>query len=350
MKKALTMRKIAEELGLSRVTVSSVINNKARKRNISQSTVERVQTYLKTRGYVPSRQARELRMGNRNTTGILHCGHIYSHLTEAFNKLVDHFSNCPQGVEIVVVRREHLLDGLRELVSRGIRKLIWIHTRRPDVEFEKSEEVLGVLSNVKTVIYNYRFDRGCWDQRLRGLGIYLVGANRNKAYQHLASLIKSLGHESVALCEYYESESMGVSDAEFNAAFKNAGLAVVSIDFPDVADYRSLIGGEFFARQIIQAIRKRSITAVCFLDDEVAADTMAELLKKGISIPGELSVTGFDGMRYTSALAVPLTTLKMPVEEMVDQTIRLMNKNSTSYEYCFELNLIERKSHGIRGK
>ena len=57
------MQAVADALGLHRRTVSAVVNGTARERRISAATVERVEQYLAAVGYVPSRQAQELREG-----------------------------------------------------------------------------------------------------------------------------------------------------------------------------------------------------------------------------------------------------------------------------------------------
>ena len=90
----LTMEQIARELNLSRVTVSSVINDRFRERGISETTALRVRDYLAKRGYVPSRSAVDLRTGVRSALGILYGGRLYSHLIEAFNELVGHIGGC----------------------------------------------------------------------------------------------------------------------------------------------------------------------------------------------------------------------------------------------------------------
>jgi DNA-binding LacI/PurR family transcriptional regulator len=53
----MTMKRIAAELGLSRLTVSMVVNNRAEEHRIPPQTIQRVQDYLKQKGYVPSRHA-----------------------------------------------------------------------------------------------------------------------------------------------------------------------------------------------------------------------------------------------------------------------------------------------------
>jgi DNA-binding LacI/PurR family transcriptional regulator len=91
---------------------------------------------------------------------------------------------------------------------------------------------------------------------------------------------------------------------------------------------------------------KQGVTAACFLDDEVAGFTMTEMMRQGIRIPGDISVTGFDGMPFAAALAVPLTTLSVPVRAMVDRVQHILRRDPARHRHCFPLTIVERASHG----
>ena len=134
MGKPITMKQVADNLGISVWTVSMVLNNRARRRGISVSTIKKVQAYMDEKGYVPSRQAVALKSGSRTNVGILHCGHLYSHLTEAFNLVSDHVNHHPESVEYQIVSRPQLSLGVQELLSRRVSKLVWIHTQHHGME------------------------------------------------------------------------------------------------------------------------------------------------------------------------------------------------------------------------
>ncbi|MCF8069430.1 MAG: LacI family transcriptional regulator [Desulfobacterales bacterium] len=344
--KKLTMQQLADELGLSRVTVSSVINGKGLQRNISQKTINRVKAYVKTRGFVPSQHARDLRLGSRAPVGIIHSGQLYSHLIEAFNLFNNYFSSQNLITEIVVVNRGNLVNGFKNLISRGINKLIWINTRDPGLELDSAEEILYLLKNVHSVIYQYIFDNGLWDRRLTESGIYLVGPNERKIHAELALFIKSLGHRNIIVCEYFESlECAGYGFAE---AFKKVGLNVLTLEQPTKDANRISSIGKFFAEKIVDAMRSDEITAACFYDDEIASECMHELLSMGVKIPEELSMTGYDNLKFTKYLSVPLTTVQMPVQEMVSKTVALIESKQDKQKHLFDLEIIKRKSHGFK--
>jgi DNA-binding LacI/PurR family transcriptional regulator len=82
------------------------------------------------------------------------------------------------------------------------------------------------------------------------------------------------------------------------------------------------------------------------LDDELAGFTMLELLARGVRIPADLTVTGVDGMPVAAFTPVPLTTLAVPVAGMVECAERMLADDRARRSRCFELELIERSSHG----
>ena len=127
MAKQVTMKQIASELGISRWTVSMILNNNAKRRGIASDTINRVQSYIKERGYVPSRQALDLRNGKKDSIGILYCGRLYSHLTEAFNRRVDQL-RAPLGSEDIGLHGDRLTaspgngldDGVCAVLARPV--------------------------------------------------------------------------------------------------------------------------------------------------------------------------------------------------------------------------------------
>lgn len=333
-----TMKDIARELRLSRVTVSSVVNGRAIERGLSPVTAKRVLDYLESRGYVPSRQAVSLRDGGGDAVGILHCDRLYSHLTEAFNRLTHALAGSPRHLQIMVVSRDNLLDGARELIARGASRILWIHTRPPEVECA-DRVILNYLGRVTTVVYNYHFGDPVFERELLGRGFYLVGVRRLTGDRVLGRFLSGLGHRRVV---FPDNEPR---DHARRRVFTRDGLEVFPLAHPDRAR-TPLAAGEFYAREILQAMRTRHVTAAVFHDDELAGHATVALQGLGVRIPRDLTVIGFDGLAIRAAFAVPLTTLGMPVAKMVERAKAILADPPTQHRHCLNLTLLEGKSHG----
>lgn len=341
-----TMQQIADELGVSRFTVSAVINGYAERRGISQATIKRVQAHVARTAFVPSLHARALKSGQRSSVGILHCGDLGRHLIKAFNLLTVRYHQAQGGVEIMMCRPQEVVTGLQELMARGIHQLIWIHGENPQVELFEHEHLLSLLSKVPAVLYNYHFTESDMDERLTRNGVYLVGVSRKKGYQKLAAFIKSLGHRDIYLPDVWAHEGItaGVLSRQFAQAFEAEGLTPHP-SLLERAPHDAVTQGLGLVEPLYQAWRSGKITAACFRDDTAAGVVIAGLREKGVSIPQQLTITSFDDHPLAPFFQVPLTTVRMPVVAMVERTVMILETQPRRYRHCLELELVQRRSH-----
>lgn len=342
MPQPLSMLQVARELDLSRLTVSSVVNGKARQRGISAGTAARVRQHLLRRGYVPSRPALGLRASTSDRVGILHSGRLYSHLTEAFNRLVDLYHASPQRLEIVVVPPAELVRGLQELLARRVAQVLWIHARPPADELA-DPRIFHYAQHVRMVVYNFRFERNDGADELVRKGFQLIGVDRWAGYRRLGRRLSRLGHTVVALPQTAAECAPGGLPEQ---GLREAGLKVVACGPAAEASAPLARSVQAMVAALARTMKKEGVTAACFHDDELAGLALAELMRRGIRIPQDLSVTGFDGLPLAAAFRVPLTSLRVPVSKMVEAARRLSAPAEKPGRHCFELEWVEGASHG----
>lgn len=335
-----TMEDVAKQLGLSRVTVSSVLNDKAKKRNISLATVKRVTEYVEKIGFVPRKFAKQLR-STETTAGILYSGMLYSHLVDAFNKFCHNEFGQHGHLELVITPHNNIVNGIRELISRGVSRLIWIQTDTPEIEFTEGNTIMNLLKGVKTVIYNYRPDHGEWDQRLNVANIATVGIDRINGFTILAKELCKTGHSSAVLAWDYTNNKVGM---KYCNPFIKEGFEIYHFS---PADASLLIDeqAKIFAKEFIKLRNGITVDVVCFLNDELAGNFMKHISTMGIKIPEDVSITGFDGREFAGALLVPLTTLEVQVEEMTVYTKRFFEEKQIPAQVMITPKLILRESH-----
>ena len=340
MSERITMKQIADELGLSRRVVSSVVNNKARERGVRAETEERVRAYLKQRGYVPSSHARGLRMGIRNTVGILYAGKLYSHLTEGFNRIISNFHQEDSGISVVLASPSDIESGLQDLIGRGVRNLIWLHAGHLSHEMSSFEDLIPYLKQFdKRIIYNHRFDDAEWDAVFSKHGIFMVGVDRYDGFYRLGSWLRSLGHSCVSV----PHPEISLLSMRAGAGLTKAGIDCIPFNgFANTCDPDQI---DACADFIQRSMKETGITAACFLDDEIAGAVMTVLCERGVKIPEHLTVTGFDGIPVGASFAVPLTTLGVPVKAMVKRVDRIIKGDLKRYRQKCRLEIIQRKSH-----
>lgn len=320
------MTEIAAELGLSRSTVSAVVNGKARQTGFSEKTIQRVLRYVEQRGYVPSRGACRLQSSPACAIGILQCADCFiDHLMAALYRLASEFAKSGCSTDIALAARSQLLAAVKEFAAQRVTDLVWVHDCGV-MEDYRNEEIACYLSNMRTIIYNYMFDASQSGDDLLERGYTLVGVDRMAHTRRLASFLKHLGHRVVALPDIADSTSPRY------AAFQNVGLTVVICPLP------------FSVTWLIKAMREQGVTAVCFHGDGPASLAICELRAAGIRVPEDLTVTGFGGM--SKSYNTDLTTLVIPVEAMVAKVGELVKGREQASRYCFALELVEGKTHG----
>jgi DNA-binding LacI/PurR family transcriptional regulator len=336
-----TMDEIARDLGLSRVTISSVVNNNGLARGISEGTIQRVREYLLQIGFVPSRAATHLRSGATNCIGIFHSGGLYSHVTEAFNRITRGLSDSLRRVEIMIVPRGDIVEGLRELLARGTTRLIWFHSSGSLTEIS-SPMILNYLSNCESFIYNYHFACDDNSAELESRKIHLIGVDRYAGFTKLAHFLKRLGHGAVALPELSLQQPSDIREQAFLAS----GLIPIRTRPRNVNVEVSREAGTALGKAVFKELGKGRITAACFNDDFLAGYAIAELTRAGVRVPQDLTVTGYDGLEIATAFQVPLTTLAVPVCPMISKVQTLLDGGGDQFRHVFQLELIKRDSHG----
>lgn len=350
MPETITMGQIAKELKISRNAVSAVVNGRSRKLGLAQATEDRIKTYIEKRGYVQSKSAMLLRNGiSADLTGILTCGPIalFPHLIKALHYLSESIKQKHGHVEIIGINTDNIQHGLREAVSQGIKKLIWIHANAPDVEIINAHKLFPLLRRMKrVVIYNFDYSRDEWEREYFEHGIQLVGVDRPACYRKVAEIFRKSGHSKIALDEIFIDHPARVipNTKQLLGAFEDQQFTVYGLrdsEFTTLADsYRT-------TKQLIKLHCEQKVSCAFIRNDQQAVEIIARLQEAGFKVPEDIAIIGFGNNPMTRWTSPPLTTFDFPVNEMCAETIRLLNmekldKDKRSY---FDNEFISRKSH-----
>lgn len=336
---AITMQEIADAVGVSRLTVSSVINYDPSKRPVSPATSKRVRNYLDKIGYVRSRQAVNLREQPRDVVGILHTGHLYSHLNAAFNELIDRFGGEPHKLELMVVTPAHTFDGIKELLGRGVSTMIWIQTEY-DTPYSR-KQAANYLRRMRTIFYNYHFGREPDAEDLLADGHFLVGVDREAAWQQLGNLLVELGHRTVLLPDTHPKR--GGLRARL---FRQCGLRVIERPRPPLPQGQLQGLSDAYAATILDLQRSEGVTAVSLHSDLIAGLVLARLRQQGLRIPQDLTLIGFDGDEMSAAYQVAMTTVQIPLDDLIAAVERIVQAEEGDQQHRLVPHLIKRESHG----
>lgn len=336
MDRRVTIKDIAEEIGVSTATVSNVIHGKTKK--ISDRTVAKVQEKLQESGYIPNMAAVLLA---QNSSKIV-CVVVSDHEKYEGRMLEDPFvSQMINSISKELSARDYFMMIKEE---RDIDKLVayasmWnmaglILMGFCSVDYEKLRSKMHIPF---VVVDSYE----------RNVKNYIdIGIdNIDGGYQAGQYLIQN-GHERIL---YFADNK---EDCDM---FRYQGLkkALQENNLPVNEEFYQLVSMEKNMREkdyenLLVYIRKMKITAVFAASDQYALELMRFLLKKGINVPEEISIMGFDDIPLAAQIYPGLSTIsqniplrgKMAVEMLQNQ----IEGRSEGGSLLLPAQLIERES------
>ncbi len=155
-------------------------------------------------------------------------------------------------------------------------------------------------------------------------GYPTVGINEQEAARTATEHLIGLGHRDIGLLSFEPDDPVGYEttmarDVGFRAALADSGLNLN----PDwvVAAEGSRMAGGFRAAELLLS-RPKLPTAVFAMSDELAIGALQAVRRAGLSVPGHLSLVGFDD--HEMAEFVDLTTIRQPVPEQAQAAARVL--------------------------
>ncbi len=187
---------------------------------------------------------------------------------------------------------------------------------------------------------------------LQGQPINSIAINNQKAAEEITEYLISLGHTKIATIAGDLSTDAGSSRL---TGFKNA-MRRHSI----LTEIKYIKVGHFLrgpARSEAERLLSLSDmpTAIFCASDVMAMEAMAVAKQKGIRVPEDLSIVGFDDNPIANYASVPLTTVWQPIAEMGRRAVELLNqivdgKASEPVKISLDTKLIKRKSCAAPGR
>ena len=303
MTRRVTIGDVAAEAGVSVATVSKVINDRY---GVAESTSARVRAVIDDLGYEASLVGQSLRSKRTNVIGVL-------------------------VVEIEPFSAELLKGVGRAIRDSGYELIVFSRgaMASDQVGWERRylSRISGTLTDVAILVTPSSIDQTfgapvvAVDHNVGSSTLPTVDSdNLNGAVAATDHLI-GLGHRRIAfLAGRPDLESARLRERGYRQALAAAGIPVDE-GLIRVGGYRADTATEP-ARELLELDPRP--TAIFTANDVTALETMAVAKSMGISIPGDVSIVGFDNVPE-SALAEPsLTTVEQPLQEMGAEAVRLV--------------------------
>jgi LacI family repressor for deo operon, udp, cdd, tsx, nupC, and nupG len=301
-----TIQDVAKTAGVSVATVSRVLNNSS---HVSEKTRENVMKAMKALDYRPNLLGRNLRRTETRMILVL--------LPSISNPF---YSRVVKGVE-AVARENGYNIMLCNTDSERERELVYIQMLQnrladgvifmaPEMSSRELSEIGGSYPVVQ-----------CCEYKEGALVSQVSIDNFSAAYTAIMQLIK-LGHKRIGLIT---CKNLFVSTIQRRAAYKKA-IKDAGLVFDDnlikYGNY-SFKSGVRAAKHFLLMPGERP-TAVFAISDIMAIGAIMGFKEKGIVVPDDISIIGFDDINYAAMYNPTLTTISQPQYELGCEAMRLL--------------------------
>ncbi|MBU2663529.1 LacI family transcriptional regulator [Actinoplanes bogorensis] len=326
-----TIKDVADRAGVSRSAVSRVMNNEP---GASPPVRERVRRAMAELGHVPDQTARALASGRQRAVDVVAVTHgpaigwlgSHPYYSRVLAGVTDALQGTDVQVRIQVIARPDDLDAADAIATRA--------------------SVGMVLTDVPAAM-TLRLQQQC--RRVVSLSatsslVASIDADNTGGAYAAVEYLHSLGRRHIA--EIYGPEQSA------DARQRRAGYrqATQALNLPTLAD-----GGNFRREDGYAAAQRLlekhpEIDAMFVSCDLMAAGAVQAITASGRRVPYDVSVVGFDDSIAAVCANPPLTTMRMPVEQMAAAATRLLLDGDVppSYRQCLPVTLVPRESTARR--
>ncbi|AWB69220.1 LacI family transcriptional regulator (plasmid) [Saccharobesus litoralis] len=295
-----TINDIARMAGVSKRTVSRVINNSDK---VGKKTKELIDKIIAETGFVPDKQARGLASSRSYLLGLVYDNPDALYIDEVQRGVLDYCSNG--GYELVVhpcsYKSEDLIANVLSFVKRS--KLDGIVILPPASEIDE----LGATLDDNNIPY-IRIVSG----RSENAENFVV-SNDGQAVFELVDFLITLNHEKIAMI----TGPMNYRSSKERFSGYKVATEKAKLNLPQnyvVEGTNQYISGIECANVLLDLPERPS--AIIANNDEMAAGALKVAVAKGIKVPEELSICGFDDNLLASRIMPQLTTARRPVRQM----------------------------------
>ena len=290
-----SMKDIAQACGVSVASVSKALNNHT---DIGEETRQLIRRTAKEMGYFPNSVARTLKTNRSYNLGVLFVDEANSGLTH------DYFAGVLESFKETAERNDYDITFVNRNKERRRQMTYLEHARYRGfdgvviacVDFEDPEVAQLVASDIPVVTIDHIFNNRI-----------AVMSDNVKGMESLLQFIYSRGHRRIA---YIHGHASSVTGSRLSSFYKTA--EELGLDIPDEYVLEPGYRDTDAAAAATEELLKLPCPPTCILypDDFSCLGGMNMLREKGLRIPEDISIAGYDGLRIGRHVEPKLTTLK----------------------------------------
>ncbi len=307
---SITIKDVAKKAGVSHTTVSMVIHDDKR---ITPDTKKKVQAVITELKYHPNYLARGLVQGKTNTIAIM----------------ATYFSN---NFEM------NFLKGIEQQSGESEYQINQYSTRnKPGVKEQIMEQILYGKRADAFISLAIKPDKNMLEEfRKNGLPIILIeeemkGAHTLKTDNYKGGFLAAehllkKGRKKIGIIVgELNGDEVGTSPMERLKGYQRA-LEEFNVDFDkdlvcEIKDFDFKDGKNSLSKFL--SVNKKLDAVFCAAGDYTCFGVLEEARKRGIKVPQDLSVVGYDGLEMSAVVSPPLTTIKQSITELGREAFKI---------------------------
>lgn len=328
-----TMLEVAKRAGVSKATVSRVLTGNG---YVSQETKDRVFQAIEESGYRPNLLARNLAAKKTQTLGLVVTNTLYHGVY--FSELLFHAARMTEdkGRRLVLADGKHSAEEEREAIQYLLDlrcDAIIIYPRFLSVD--EMDEIIENHSQPIMVL----------NRRLRNNSSHCVYSDQKTSSFMAVSKLVSMGHRDIAFITGSLDSPTGI---ERLSGYKEA-LAQHGVELRNEliveGKWTPLSGAEGVSTLLSRGVKFSALVAS---NDDMAIGAIKALNQRGIAVPAQVSVIGFDDIALAPYIVPALSSVRIPVTNMIKETINrlifMLDGGEFKYQQTFPGELMQRES------
>ena len=328
-----TMLEVARRAGVSKATVSRVLSGNG---YVSQETKDRVFLAIEESGYRPNLLARNLATKKTQTLGLVVTNTLYHGVY--FSELLFHAASMTeaQGRRLILADGKHSAQEEREAIQYLLDLRcdgIIIYPR-----FLSVDEIDDIIQQQQQPVLVI-------NRRLRRNSSHCVYCDQKSASQQAVEKLIARGHRDIAFMTGSLDSPTGIERLSgYKDALTKHGI-VIRDELIVEGKWTPATGAAG-----VDMLRERqvSFSALVASNDDMAVGAIKQLHAHGVSVPQQVSVIGFDDIALAPYMIPALSSVRIPVTEMIKETINrlifMLDGGDFKYQQTFPGELIERDS------
>ncbi len=320
-----TLKDVANRVGVSVATVSYALTGRG---SVSEETRKKVLAAVKELSYRPNRTAQAMRTGFTQSIGLL----LPDLTNPFFPELAQKIENAARqrDFSVLLVDCQSNTDTEAEafdlLRQQGVDGIIWVPSTDliPDAVQQRNCPLVIIDRPVP--------------------GFDAVHSDYRRGGQLLAEYAIKMGHKRIGLLS-------GPSHIEGARRRRQGFLDIVekNKDLLEIVWDTEVAFNTELNDKARECLKQNSVSLIVAADDLIAVGSMSALSEMNINVPGDVSITGYDNIPWSTVVTPKLTTVNQPTaamgEEAVDMLMqKIADPDKPSRTILLDVELVERQT------